>query len=250
MLQNGEISEYKYRIHQVPETIRVVTVLRQFLKPRPSDRSSQRTIWTSRSLPRSSTPELIMSTFSCPCLWWDTKTNAPVLENTRNRFIINHPVWVIVLDDEFVDLELPTPEDLERLQARSQMERTAYQPAHRGRGGGMRGRGRGRGGPSNYRGGGYGHQSSPTKYDPAQPFVPRPSGDVEREKRHSDGWQRNFPAKRCRNEQTYDRYDRGDRRGGRPNRGRDRFIRNREDRAPSFDPFNPFDGPCALPLDS
>ncbi|CAJ0577043.1 unnamed protein product, partial [Mesorhabditis spiculigera] len=257
MLQNGEISEYKYRIHQVPETIRVVTVLRQFLKPRPfGPLVSKNDLDLEKLAPFINAGVDHVNVFMpVPVVGYENKyypveSDAPVLENTRNRFIINHPVWVIVLDDEFVDLELPTPEDLERLQARSQMERTAYQPAHRGRGGGMRGRGRGRGGPSNYRGGGYGHQSSPTKYDPAQPFVPRPSGDVEREKRQSDGWQRNFPAKRCRNEQTYDRYDRGDRRGGRPNRGRDRFIRNREDRAPSFDPFNPFDGPCALPLDS
>ncbi|CAI2354459.1 unnamed protein product [Caenorhabditis sp. 36 PRJEB53466] len=215
---DGEVEVFEKIVTNIPETIRLVTVLKQFFKPRQygcivseSDLEMQKLKpFIERGI---DDVNIFMEVHGRPDRFYGVLANNTVLEATRNRVVADHPKFVIILKDEFIDMQLLSPEELEQIQAKyggvSHGNERFGGGGHRGRGG----RGFHRGGG---RGGGGQHHHINSRKRPGQ-----------------GGYDGGFKRGRGGN------FNSGNRRGGYQNR-------NNVD---SFDPFEPFAGPVRLPVE-
>ncbi|KIH55447.1 HIT zinc finger, partial [Ancylostoma duodenale] len=173
-LEDGSVSTYTYRVQNIPETIRLVTVLRQFLKPR------QHGCIVSRSdLDLEKLAPFIEAGIEGvngfmrvpnyePERYYLVDLQKDLLHNTRNRLIVDHPKIIITLDTEFITSYcLISEAEAEEIREKQRQSRAMAQSTERGNGsdfprsdsrggrGGFRG---GRGGPrGGFRGGFRGH---------------------------------------------------------------------------------------------
>ncbi|CAI4225140.1 unnamed protein product [Auanema sp. JU1783] len=232
-MEDGSVSEYNYRVQNIPETIRICTVLKQFLKPRkvgcivsesdldvqklkPFIEAGSENINLFMRVPRYEQER-----------YYVVVAEKNMLDNTKNRVILDHPKIIIVLNNEFCDFQVLSEAEALDIRDRMQSERNSIikqsasrgrnnlRGGHRGDSNGFRG-GRGRGG---FRGG----------------YNDRRGGY------NSRGGQ-GHPSKRGYSGNSD--YDGSAKRGrGRGYRG---YGRPTED---DFDPFEPFEGPVSLPMD-
>ncbi|KAJ1372109.1 hypothetical protein KIN20_034180 [Parelaphostrongylus tenuis] len=213
-LEDGTASEYTYRVQNIPETIRVETVLRQFLKPR-----QHGCILESR-----------ISTDLCLFLTWNRRdTMESILEriflhNTRNRVIVNHPRIIITLNTEFISShQLISELEAEEIREKQRLSRAMYRAAEAGSSGGSdrcpprRSRGDFRGGQRYSRGAFHGNRGFKDRFNRKREynFNDRRSNENKRGRPGTDG--RRHPAHN---------------------------YRSLDD---EFDPFEPFEGPVRLP---
>ncbi|CAJ0589759.1 unnamed protein product [Cylicocyclus nassatus] len=167
-LEDGTISTYTYRVQNIPETIRLVTILRQFLKPRihgcivsRSDLDLEKLSPFIEAGIESVNAFMRVPNFE-PERYYLIDIQKDLLHNTRNRVIIDHPKIIITLDTEFVtSYNLISEAEAEEIREKQRQSRAMAQAADRCNGfdgprGGYRGnRGgfRGRGAPRGHRGG-------------------------------------------------------------------------------------------------
>lgn len=149
----------------IPETIRLVTVLKQFFKPR-----QYGCIVSEGDLDVEKLKPFIehgveninvhMEVHARPDRFYGVIANDTILESTRNRVVADHPKFIITLKHEFLDMQLLSPEELEEIKTKYGGVSTGNErfQGNRGRGGGGRGfhRGGGRGGGN----GGGNHQNN------------------------------------------------------------------------------------------
>ncbi|GMR59463.1 hypothetical protein PMAYCL1PPCAC_29658, partial [Pristionchus mayeri] len=175
----GQFSSYEYTVQQVPESIHVRTVIKQFLKPRmhgPLVSKDELDIERLQPFIDVHTSSLLekMNVFMHSHLkgedkYYTVNPEATFLDNLRQRVVINHPKLIICLQDDLVSMEIIS-EDEQRMVAEARRaileRRSAGGPRgsrgafrgnnfrggpggfhqHGGRGGGGFGGGRGRGG--------------------------------------------------------------------------------------------------------
>ncbi|KAL6743191.1 hypothetical protein Aduo_016266 [Ancylostoma duodenale] len=245
-LEVGSVSTYTYRVQNIPETIRLVTVLRQFLKPR------QHGCIVSRSdLDLEKLAPFIEAGIEGvngfmrvpnyePERYYLVDLQKDLLHNTRNRLIVDHPKIIITLDTEFITSYcLISEAEAEEIREKQRQSRAMAQSTERGSGsdfprndfrggrGGFRG---GRGGPrGGFRGGFRGHNDYGAQRG-----------------RGGGSWSRGGGGKRFGDHDDdggYHKRGRG-RRGGGGERGPSHNYRSLDE---GFDPFEPFEGPVRLP---
>ncbi|XGW01359.1 hypothetical protein V3C99_013926 [Haemonchus contortus] len=244
-LEDGSASEYSYRVQNIPETIRLVTVLKQFLKPRQhgcvvskSDLDMDKMAPFIEAGIENVNGFMLVPNYE-PERYYVINFEKDLLHNTRNRVIVNHPRIIVTLNTEFISShQLVSEAEAEEIREKQRQSRAMGQAAeegcgsvfhHGGRGGGFRGgRGGSRGGfRGGFHGGSHGHNNR------------------EAQRGGSRGFRGRFDGKRTRNfddDDTGFRSKRG--RGDRSARGRSHNYRSLDD---EFDPFEPFEGPVRLP---
>ncbi|KAK6041350.1 hypothetical protein COOONC_21145 [Cooperia oncophora] len=244
-LEDGSASEYSYRIQNIPETIRLVTVLKQFLKPRQhgcivskSDLDMEKMTPFIEAGIENINGFMLVPNYE-PERYYAINFEKDLLHNTRNRVIVNHPRIIITLNTEFISShQLVSETEAEEIREKQRQSRAMGQAAeegcgsgfHRGgRGGGFRG---GRGGPrGGFRGGFHG--------------APHGHNNREPQRNGPRGFRGRFDGKRPRDfddDNSGIHSKRG--RGGRNDRGPSHNYRSLDD---EFDPFEPFEGPVRLP---
>ncbi|GMS80515.1 hypothetical protein PENTCL1PPCAC_2690, partial [Pristionchus entomophagus] len=253
----GQFTSYHYTVQQVPETICVRTVIKQFLKPRVHGcLVSKEELDTEKLQPfidataplegQPWTAENI-NVFMPAYLrgedkYYTVNSEAAFLDNLRQRVVVNHPSLVVCLQSELPSMTVISEEEQRMVaEARRQIrdQRVASAPRGGGRGAGGGGGFRGnnfRGGPSGFHqhggrgggGGGFGGFGGGGRG--------RGGGGGFRggNKRPFEGGDRGGYGKRGRG-------DRGGGRGG----GRHQY-RNRD--LDDFDPFEPFAGPVGAAM--
>ncbi|PIO77674.1 HIT zinc finger [Teladorsagia circumcincta] len=245
-MEDGSASEYTYRVQNIPETIRLVTVLKQFLKPRQhgcivskSDLDMDKMTPFIEAGIENVNGFMLVPNYE-PERYYAINFEKDLLYNTRNRVIVNHPRIIVTLNTEFMlSYQLVSEAEAEEIREKQRQSRAMGQAAeegcgsgfHRGgRGGGFRG---GRGGPrggfrGGFHGGSHGHNNrEQQRSGPRGGFRSRFDGKRSRD---FDGDDSGFHSKRGR--------------GGRGDRGRPNNYRSLDD---EFDPFEPFEGPVRLP---
>ncbi|CAL2045165.1 unnamed protein product [Caenorhabditis brenneri] len=219
---DGSVDVFEKTIANIPETIRITTVLKQFFKPRQygcivseSDLDLEKLKpFIDRGIDEIN---VYMEVHGISDRFYGVIHDKTILEMTRNRVIADYPKLIVTLKDEFIeDMQLLSPEELERIQAKYGgvgNERFAN-GGNRGRGG--KGFHRGGGG----RGGGGGSNNHNN-------FRKRPGqGSC-----HDGGFKRGRGGS----------FNNNGRRGGYHNRNNQPVD--------SFDPFEPFSGPNRLPME-
>lgn len=244
-LEDGTASEYSYRVQNIPETIRLVTVLRQFLKPRQHGCIVSKSVLDMEKMAPfveagiENINGFMLVPNYLPERYYVINFEKDVLHNTRNRVIVNHPRIIITLNNEFMSShQLISEAEAEEIREKQRQSRAMghaadeecgssfYRGGQRGGRGGFRG---GRGGPRGGFRGGF-----------------RGGSFVQNDRGSRGGYEGGrFNGKRSRgfdgDEDGY-RNKRG--RGGRGDRGRPHSYRSFDD---EFDPFEPFEGPVRLP---
>lgn len=216
---DGGIEVFEKIVNNIPETIRVATVLKQFFKPRQygcivseSDLDVEKLKpFIDRGI---DDVNVYMEVHANPERYYGIITDSTILEMTRTRVVADFPKLVITMKDEFIEsMQLLSMEELAEIQ-------TKYGGVGNQRfGGGGRGRG-GRGfhrGGANRGGGGSNHNI----------FRKRPGQDGGQDGGFKRGRGGNFHG--------------GSRRGGYQNRTHQNID--------TFDPFEPFSGPNRLPME-
>ncbi|VDM59690.1 unnamed protein product [Angiostrongylus costaricensis] len=104
-LEDGTASQYSYRVQNIPETIRVETVLRQFLKPRQhgcivskSDLDMEKMAPFIEAGIESVNGFMLVPDME----YYGINFGKDFLHNMRNRVIVNHPRIIITLNTEFI----------------------------------------------------------------------------------------------------------------------------------------------------
>ncbi|WKY10229.1 hypothetical protein Q1695_002519 [Nippostrongylus brasiliensis] len=247
-LEDGSASEYTYRVQNIPETIRLVTVLRQFLKPRQhgcivsrSDLDMEKMAPFIEAGIENINAFMLVPNFE-PERFYVINLEKDVLHNTRNRVIVNHPRIILTLNTEFISShQLVSEAEAEEIREKQRQSRAMGHAADEGgspgfyRGGQRGGRGGfgfrgGRGGPSGgFRGGFRGGGGFRGQGDraPRGGFGNRFDGKRQRD---FGGGEDDFRSKR-----------------GRGGRGRGPPSHNYRSLDDEFDPFEPFEGPVRLP---
>ncbi|VDO18439.1 unnamed protein product [Heligmosomoides polygyrus] len=107
-LEDGTASEYSYRVQNIPETIRLVTVLRQFLKPRQHGCIVSKSVLDMEKMAPfveagiENINGFMLVPNYLPERYYVINFEKDVLHNTRNRVIVNHPRIIITLNNEFM----------------------------------------------------------------------------------------------------------------------------------------------------
>ncbi|KAF1751040.1 hypothetical protein GCK72_017592 [Caenorhabditis remanei] len=221
--EDGGVEVFEKTVANIPETIRIATVLKQFFKPRQygcivseSDLDVEKLKpFIERGI---EDVNVYMEVHGNPDRFYGVLPDNTILEMTRNRVVADYPKFVITLKDEFIEgMQLLAPEELEQIQ-------TKYGGVGNERFGGGGG-GRGRGGRGFHRGGGgRGGGGGPNHHNNFR-------------KRQSNGGSNDGGFKRGRG----GNFNGGNRRGGYQNRNNQHND--------SFDPFEPFSGPNRLPME-
>ncbi|KHJ75512.1 hypothetical protein OESDEN_24872, partial [Oesophagostomum dentatum] len=240
---DGSVSTYTYRVQNIPETIRLVTVLRQFLKPRihgcivsKSDLDLEKMSPFIEAGIESVNGFMRVPNFE-PERYYLVDLQKDLLHNTRNRVIVDHPKIIITLDTEFItSYTLISETEAEEIREKQRQSRAMAQAVERQgsssdfpRGGFRGGRGgfRGRGGPrGGYRGKPYERNEYGSQRGRREGFWGSPDSGKRSWDHRNDS---EFRNKRGRGS--------GDRRPPRNYRSLDE----------GFDPFEPFEGPIRLP---
>ncbi|CAO4379787.1 unnamed protein product [Caenorhabditis nigoni] len=222
----GNVDVFEKTITNIPETIRISTILKQFFHPR-----QYGCIVSESDLDLNKLKPFIesgidgvnvyMEVHGSQDRFYGVLPDKTILDMTRNRVVADYPKFVITLNNEFIEsMQLLSPEELERIQAQ-------YGGIGNERlgGGGGGGNGRGRGGRGFHRGGGGRGGGGQNHHNN---FRKRPS--------NGGGYDGGFKRGRGGNFNNG-----GNRRGGYHNRNN-----HQND---SFDPFEPFSGPNHLPID-
>uniref|UniRef100_A0A0K0DFW2 Helicase C-terminal domain-containing protein n=1 Tax=Angiostrongylus cantonensis TaxID=6313 RepID=A0A0K0DFW2_ANGCA len=104
-LEDGTSSQYSYRVQNIPETIRVETVLRQFFKPRQhgcivskSDLDMEKMAPFIEAGIESVNGFMLVPNME----YYGINFGKDFLHNMRNRVIVNHPRIIITLNTEFI----------------------------------------------------------------------------------------------------------------------------------------------------
>ncbi|GMT10875.1 hypothetical protein PFISCL1PPCAC_2172, partial [Pristionchus fissidentatus] len=238
----GSFSSYEYTVQQVPESIHVRTIIKQFLRPRlHGPLVSKDQLDMDKLQPFIDATAEKINLFMPSWLrgedkYYTVNSEATFLDNLRQRVVVNHPKIVLCLQSEFLSLEIITEEEQRMVAEARKVIREGRAGAYPrgGRGGGDRGggfRGNHRGGPGGFhqhggRGGGFGFGGGGRG---------RGGGGFHGgNKRPFDGGDRGGYGKRGR----------GD--GGRGRGGGRQPYRNRE--LDDFDPFEPFSGPSGAAM--
>ncbi|CAB3397300.1 unnamed protein product [Caenorhabditis bovis] len=120
---DGLTVDYEKRICSIPETIRLITVLKQFFKPRKvgcivseSELDLEKLApFIERGMERIN---VFLEVHGIENKYYGVIPDQTILQNTRNRVIADHPKFVITLDDEFTDIELISAEESEKLSSK------------------------------------------------------------------------------------------------------------------------------------
>uniref|UniRef100_A0A1I7V006 BCD1 alpha/beta domain-containing protein n=1 Tax=Caenorhabditis tropicalis TaxID=1561998 RepID=A0A1I7V006_9PELO len=212
---DGSVEIFEKTVTNIPETIRLVTVLKQFFKPRQygcivseSDLDIEKLKpFIDRGIDE---VNVYMEVHGNQESFYGIIQDKTILEMTRNRVVADFPKFVITLKDEFIEgMPLLTSEELEQIQSK-------YGGVAVERSGGSRGRG----GRGFHRGGGRGGQNHQNNF----------------KKRPAQGGGHDGSFKRGRGGSFN-----SNRRGGYQNRNNQHID--------TFDPFEPFSGPNRLPME-
>lgn len=236
---DGSYSDYTYTVQNIPETIRICTILKQFLKPRQYGCIvSQSDLDMEKMAPFcQAAPEQLVHLMRVPRLekerYYVVNPEKTMLDNTRNRVVVDHPKIIVMLGSECISPQTISEDEAEDLRSRIQKERSSQM--YREGGGGFRGRG-GRGG----RGGGF--RGGPRDFN--RNVGPPSGGQLSAP---------SFPQKRIfQNGPPSDGWRAKSRGGGFRGRGGPRggggYNRQQPD-LDCFDPFEPFSGKRRLPPD-
>ncbi|KAK0411303.1 hypothetical protein QR680_005592 [Steinernema hermaphroditum] len=146
------VTEYVYTVHGIPDSLTVSTLLRQFVKPKKvgpvvsrSDLDEQKmTPFFDAAMENvvmyMKVPAETMERYYC------IDTSKSILDNLRNRIVIDHPVFIVTLGRECHGFTTLSEQEAQELRD-SQRSEYQKQRASSGRGG------RGRGGRGGNRGG-------------------------------------------------------------------------------------------------
>ncbi|EJD74354.1 hypothetical protein LOAG_18318 [Loa loa] len=156
-----QIVEDGYTVNNIPESISVTTLLRQFIKPKIiGPVVSKSDLDAEKMTPfQEAGMDKLMVYMPVPIegkqRYYVIDLSKTILDNTRNRFILDHPTFIVTLDNQFNDyitLSEQEARELRELQRRKNRDenRNAVQNNFRGRGrfdnGRFLSRGGGRGG--------------------------------------------------------------------------------------------------------
>lgn len=248
-LEDGTASEYNYRVQNIPETIRVETVLRQFLKPRQhgcivskSDLDLEKMAPFIEGGIENLNGFMLVPNME-PERYYGINFGKDFLHNMRNRVIVNHPRIIITLNTEFISSHhLISELEAEEIREKQRLSRAMYRAAEASNSGSSdrcaprRGRGDFRGGQrcsrgafrGGFRDGGDGH---------------RDHGGIHRG--GSRGFKDRYNRKREYN--FNDRRTHENKRGRSDSDSRRQPSHNYRSLDDEFDPFEPFEGPVRLP---
>uniref|UniRef100_A0A8R1DLR6 Box C/D snoRNA protein 1 n=1 Tax=Caenorhabditis japonica TaxID=281687 RepID=A0A8R1DLR6_CAEJA len=154
-ISNGDVEVFEKTVLNIPETIRLVTVLKQFFRPRQYGCIvSESDLDVEKLKPfiegGIENVNVYMEVHGQSDRFYGVIADQTILESTRSRVVADHPKFVITLKDEFVEtMQLLSSEELAVLQ--SKYGGFSVGGGGRGRGGGggrgfHRGGGRGGGG--------------------------------------------------------------------------------------------------------
>uniref|UniRef100_A0A914V9M1 HIT-type domain-containing protein n=1 Tax=Plectus sambesii TaxID=2011161 RepID=A0A914V9M1_9BILA len=174
-----DIAPYSYTVHNIPETLTVATLLRQFLKPKPVG-----SVVSASDLDADKLAPFQTAGSESVCLFmpvpvtelaekrfYKVDTSKTLLDNLRNCVVANHPIIVVTLDNEADDFQTITQEEAQQIREIQRQNRAAENAPSEG------GRGRGanrRGGRGNNRGNRGGDRGGKRQFDQRPPF---PGGD-------------------------------------------------------------------------
>ncbi|KAI6222297.1 Zinc finger, HIT-type domain-containing protein [Aphelenchoides fujianensis] len=179
---------FVYSVDQIPETLTVRTLLRQFVRPRDFGPLVSRSDLNVEALaPFLAAPDAYLLYMpvrvGAQTKFYEVDREASLLANLRNRVVCGHPELIVALSSDAFDFARPTVDELEQLKAENQGNEPQQPPpfhhnrGHRGHfpsGRGFRGRGGFRGGG----GGGFhpnAHAANRPNYAPNwQPAAYRP----------------------------------------------------------------------------
>ncbi|CAD6198036.1 unnamed protein product [Caenorhabditis auriculariae] len=229
-------SDYSKTIVNIPDSIRLVTVLKQFFKPRKfgmvvseSDLDLEKLEpFISRGIEG---VNVFMPVHSLQNKFYGILPDQSLLENLRNKIVVDYPTLVVTLDNEFLNIEIINKDEAEAVFNKfggfSMNSRGGFPRGGGQNFGGHRGDRRGRGGQFN-RGG----------------FTPR-GGSHHVQQRFQ---KRSFGGDG--NDQPQWKRGRGGP-GHRNSRGNFNRLQNNRHQPPAegFDPFEPFEGPITLPME-
>uniref|UniRef100_A0A915P3W9 BCD1 alpha/beta domain-containing protein n=1 Tax=Meloidogyne floridensis TaxID=298350 RepID=A0A915P3W9_9BILA len=102
-----------YTVQNIPESIRVSTLLRQFLRPKPYGTVISKS-------------ELDMDFLQQFTTYYPVNPQQTILENLRNRYVVGHPCFVVLLrrENEFGEFEFPMVGEVEQALLNAERERT------------------------------------------------------------------------------------------------------------------------------
>uniref|UniRef100_A0A0R3RRR6 Box C/D snoRNA protein 1 n=1 Tax=Elaeophora elaphi TaxID=1147741 RepID=A0A0R3RRR6_9BILA len=158
-----QIIEDRYTVNNIPESISVTTLLRQFIKPKMIGPVVNKSDLDAEKMApfQEAGMDKLMAYMPVPIegkqRFYVLDLSKTILENTRNRFILEHPIFIVTLDNQFNDYVMLSEQEARELrelqrQKNRDENQSVVQNNFRGRGrfdNGRfmsRGRGGGRGG--------------------------------------------------------------------------------------------------------
>ncbi|KAE9421593.1 hypothetical protein Angca_004752, partial [Angiostrongylus cantonensis] len=135
-LEDGTSSQYSYRVQNIPETIRVETVLRQFFKPRQhgcivskSDLDMEKMAPFIEAGIESVNGFMLVPNMESE-RYYGINFGKDFLHNMRNRVIVNHPRIIITLNTEFISShQLISELEAEEIREKQRASRAMYRAA-------------------------------------------------------------------------------------------------------------------------
>ncbi|KAI1720826.1 HIT zinc finger domain-containing protein [Ditylenchus destructor] len=120
--ENGEVDEFEHTVKNIPETLTVSTLLRQFLKPKiagPIVSVSDLQMDKMKPFIEAGIDGVIVYMkvpYGDGDRYYLVDPTKPILDNLRNRFVSGHPFLLVTLNNEFNDFEILTEEESRHLQ--------------------------------------------------------------------------------------------------------------------------------------
>ncbi|KAI6172854.1 HIT-type domain-containing protein [Aphelenchoides besseyi] len=155
---------YVHEVNGIPETLRVRTLLRQFVRPRDFGPLVTRAdLDTTALAPFIAAPDSVLVYMAVEVQnghikYYVVDQECTLLGNLQNRVVYGYPELIVALNNDPFNFEQPTIKELEKLKADNQCNERAFNQNRRGRGGHFNGNPR----PHSRRGG----SSRPDQYRP------------------------------------------------------------------------------------
>ncbi|KAI6221911.1 Zinc finger, HIT-type domain-containing protein [Aphelenchoides fujianensis] len=181
---------FVYSVDQIPETLTVRTLLRQFVRPRDFGPLVSRSDLNVEALaPFLAAPDAYLLYMPVRVgdrtKFYEVDREASLLTNLRNRVVCGHPELIVAPPADPYDFAAPSVDELEQLKAENQGNEPHQPPFHHNRGNrghfhgnangrGFRGRGGFRGGGGGFHPNGHGGANRPNFAPNWQPAAYRP----------------------------------------------------------------------------
>ncbi|KAI6204721.1 Zinc finger, HIT-type domain-containing protein [Aphelenchoides besseyi] len=132
---------YVHEVNGIPETLRVRTLLRQFIRPRDfGPLVSRADLDTTALAPFIAAPDSVLVYMAVEVengqiKYYVVDNESTLLGNLQNRVVYGYPELIVALNNDLFDFEQPTMEELEKLKIDNQGNERPFHHNRRGRGG-------------------------------------------------------------------------------------------------------------------